>query len=140
MRIIPFRAEHYHAMELQPQQQYIKAHVLEDNLHALEDQCAFTIMREDVPLMCYGWVPVYPTRVSMWAILSAHAGPHMRALTRIALDSIEHLPHRRIEIEVDYEFEQGHRWAKMLGFSIEVERLKGYRMDGGDSALYARWK
>ena len=39
---------------------------------------------------------------------------------------------------VDCEFEQGHRWAKMLGFTMEAERMRAYRPDGGDVALYAR--
>jgi len=44
----------------------------------------------------------------------------------------------RIEMTVDCDFPQGHRWAKMLGFTMEAERMRGYRPDGGDCALYAR--
>ena len=45
---------------------------------------------------------------------------------------------QRIEMTVDCEFEEGHRWARMLGFNMEAERMVAYRPDGGDCSLYAR--
>jgi len=51
---------------------------------------------------------------------------------------LDNCPLRRVEAYVDFEFEPGHRWARMLGFKLEAPRMKCHRPDGGDSALYAR--
>jgi hypothetical protein len=45
---------------------------------------------------------------------------------------------QRIEMTVDCDFPEAHRWAKMLGFTMECERMKYYSPDGRDCALYAR--
>jgi len=44
----------------------------------------------------------------------------------------------RIEMTVDCDFPQGHRWARLLGFEMEAERMRRYTPDGRDCALYAR--
>lgn len=138
MNVIPFRAEHFTALDIQPAQAHIRDLIKADELCAIEDQNAFTCVHGDKILACFGWVQLYPHRGSLWALLSASCGPHLVGMTRIAKRLVESLPLRRIEMEVDCEFEQGHRWARMLGFELEAERLRGYRMDGGDSAIYAR--
>jgi hypothetical protein len=138
MNVIPFRAEHFWAIDVQPAQAYVRSHVTPEQIKALEKQNAFTVMDGDKPLVCFGWVPLYATRASLWAFISASAGPHFVGITRIAKRLVEGLAFKRLEMEVDCEFEQGHRWAKMLGFTLEAERLRGFRMDGGDSAIYAR--
>lgn len=138
MIVVPFRAEHFWAMDVQPSQAYVRDYVTPDQITALEQQNSFTAMDGDKPLMCFGWVPLYATRASLWALISASAGPHFVGLTRIGKNLANSLTFKRLEFEVDCEFEQGHRWAKMLGFKLEAERLRGFRMDGGDSAVYAR--
>ena len=138
MNVIPFRAEHFWAIDVQPAQAYVRNYVTENAIKALETQNAFTCVEGDKLLACFGWVPLYPTRASLWAIISESAGPHFVGVTRIAKRLVDGLAFRRLEMEVDCEFEQGHRWAKMLGFTLEAERLRGFRMDGGDSAIYAR--
>jgi len=138
MIVAPFRAEHFWAIDVQPSQAYVRNYVSTDDLKLLENQNSFTAMLGDEVLMCFGWIPLYPTRASLWAYVSKKASRHFVALTRVAKRLIEGLPYRRLELEVDCEFEQGHRWAKMLGFKLEAERLRGFRMDGGDSAIYAR--
>lgn len=138
MNVIPFRAEHFWAIDVQPSQAYVRNYVTEDSIKLLEKMHSFTVVEGESLLACFGWVPLYPTRASLWAYISAASGPHFVGITRIAKRLVDELAFRRLEMEVDCEFEQGHRWAKMLGFELEAERLRGLRMDGGDSALYAR--
>lgn len=138
MKVIPFRAEHFWAIDVQPAQAYVRSYVTEDTIKQLESQNAFTCVEGDKLLACFGWVPIYPTRAMLWAFISASAGPHFVGMTRIAKRLIDGLAFRRLEMEVDCEFEQGHRWARMLGFTLEAQRLRCLRMDGGDSAIYAR--
>lgn len=140
MIVVPFRAEHFSAIDVQPSQAYVRDYISNADVKGLEEQNSFTCMEGDKVLACFGWVPVYPTRAVLWAIISADAGPHFVGVTRIAKRLVNCLDFRRIEMEVDYEFEQGHRWARMLGFTLEVERLRCARIDGGDNSIYVRFK
>lgn len=138
MIVVPFKAEHYWALEPQEAQTYLLDHAQKEGVATLEQSNAFSILHEDKVLVCFGWFEFHTNRAMMWAYISKHAGPYLTALTRIGRRTANMLPHKRVEMEVDCEFEQGHRWAKMLGFTMEAERLRGYRIDGGDSAIYAR--
>ena len=138
MIVVPFRYEHFLGIDIQPAQAYVRDYVTEDVIKQLETKNSFTCIDNDKVLACFGWVQIYPTRGSLWALISATSGPHFVGMTRIAKRLIDGLAFRRLEMEVDCEFEQGHRWARMLGFKLEAARLHGFRMDGGDSAVYAR--
>ena len=138
MNVIPFKAEHFWAIEVQPAQAYVRNYVTPEAIATLEGHNSFTYVNKGKPLACFGWVPLYSHRASAWAYISKDAGPCFIEMTRIAKRLFKSLQFKRIEFEVDCEFEQGHRWARILGFKLEAERLRGYRMDGGDSAVYAR--
>jgi hypothetical protein len=46
-------------------------------------------------------------------------------------------PYKRIETSVATDFEQGHRWAQMLGFKNEGT-MRCFTPQGMDCDLYAR--
>lgn len=138
MIVIPFRAEHFRDIYVQPAQEYVRRYVTAEEVRQLEAQNSFTVVHNNILLACFGWVTVYPTRALLWALIAGNSGPHFVGMTRIAKRLVEGLEFKRLEMEVDCEFEQGHRWAKMLGFTLEAPRLRGFRPDGGDSAIYAR--
>jgi len=138
MTVVPFKAAHFWSINVQPAQEYVRGRVTEHQIKQLESLNSFSCVDGDKVLCCFGWLEIYPTRATVWAYLDKDAGPHMVAMTRVAKRLLDGLVYRRIEIEVDCEFEAGHRWARMLGFRLEAERLRGLRMDGGDSAIYAR--
>ena len=135
--VIPFKAEHFWAIDVQPAQAYVRDIVAPDYVESLEKYDSYTMVSGDKLLCCFGFIELYPTRAIMWGYLSATCGQYMTGITRIAHRLIAGLPHQRIEIEVDCEFEEGHKWARIMGFELEVERMRCFRMDGGDSALYA---
>jgi hypothetical protein len=138
MNVVPYKAEHFWAIVPQPAQAYLADYVTPQHIESLEKECSFTVMADGSPVVCFGWLALYPTRALLWTYISTTAGKHFVGITRIANRLIRDLKFKRLEIEVDCEFEQGHRWARMLGFELEAERLRGHRMDGGDSAIYAR--
>lgn len=138
MNVVPFRTEHLWAIDAQPSQEYVLRHVTPEQISSLEDNNAFTCMHDGKVLACFGWVEIHPTRASLWALISASSGKHFVAMTRIAKRLVQSLPHKRVEMDVDCGFEQGHRWARILGFTLDAPCLRAYRMDGGDSAIYAR--
>lgn len=138
MVILPFTAEHFHAMKPQAAQMRAKPLWGDAQLRGLEQLPSYTVMNSGQVLMLFGHVAFHDQRALVWSILSEDAGGHMISVHRIGQRFVDSLPYRRIEMEVDCEFEQAHRWARMLGFSLEVPRLRCHREDGGDTSIYAR--
>lgn len=138
--VTPFRAEDFFAMEPQPAQAWVREQVSSQALARLEGTNAWTGRVAGEVVWIFGCFDIYPTRGRLWAFVAANAGPHFTAIHRRARAFVESLPHHRLEAEVDCDFDQGHRWMEMLGFTLEAPRLCGWRADGGDSALYGRVK
>jgi len=84
-----------------------------------------------------GVFPQWPGHGIAWLLLSPEAAPEMLRLTRFTKGLFAVQPFRRISITVACDFTAGHRWAKLLGFRLECERMVGYDPAGRDSALYA---
>lgn len=140
MQITPFQAEDFHLLVPQPAQAWVRDVVTSAELRDAQGPNSCTAWVDGEPMWCFGWFEVCPTRAVVWTFMSANAGPHFTAIHREAKARIEALPHRRVETTVDWDFDAGHRWVRMLGFDLEHPRLRAYRADGGDSALYARVK
>jgi len=138
MNVIPFLEQHFYGMEIQPAQEYARQFADSVAIKGLEGKDSYSIEHEGKVICCFGWVNVYEHRAMIWGLFAKDSGPHFTAFTKIAKRLFDGLPHKRLELEVDYEFDQGHRWARMLGFEMETGRLRGFRIDGGDSALYSR--
>ena len=140
MEVRPFRAEDFMLLQPQPAQRHVVAHVTPEYLKSLEGERSVTGWVGDKPVWCCGYHPIYPTRAAVWTFISADAGAHFTAIHRVAKHYVDTLPFARLETEVDYEFEEGHRWAQMVGFTREIWRMRGARIDGGDCSLYAKVK
>lgn len=85
-----------------------------------------------------GIVQTQPQKAIAWSLLSAKSGRHMFAITRKVLEVLDAHKHLRVEMFVDYDFAIGHRWARMLGFEVEAERMRKAGYFGQDQTLYAR--
>lgn len=138
MILVPYRAEHIHMLEAQEAQKYIGKFMTDELAVALEATPALTGFVGERVIGCFGLQEKGLHMAVMWSIIDQSAGRHFLAIHRAMQAYLAMTPYRRIEIDVDCEFEQGHRWARMLGFTQECARRVAYRMDGGDSALYAR--
>lgn len=107
-------------------------------LQSREGSMAYTALEGDEVLACGGIIDVWPGRGLGWMFLSQNAGRRMLSITRAVKRAIEAYPLRRIEITVDDGFENGHQWARMLGFRLETpEPMKGYMPDGRAAFQYA---
>lgn len=137
MRFEPYAPEHLERLDLQPAQ---RAHASNFAEHALglDTLPAMTIFDGDEPVACVGAFEIWPGRAIVWSYLSATAGRRMLPLTRAVRALLDHYGCRRMECEVATEFAAGHRWARLLGFEVEAERLRKYFPHGGDCTLYAR--
>lgn len=138
MEIVPFKAEHILALQLQDEQAYSKPFITEEYAKWLEGEYAFTALVDGKPIAVAGVTELWANRALMWSFLGKDAGPHLLAIHKATLRAIKALPYRRLEADTPCDFVEGHRWLKMLGFKLEAERMEAYLPNGGDSSLYAR--
>jgi hypothetical protein len=136
MQIVPFKPEHYALLRMQPAQASILSQMSERDLCELARYPSFTAMDER-PYFCGGVLPIWAGRGLLWALLSEDAGKHMVALTRGVRRFLD-AQTGRLEAAVDCDFEPGHRWVRMLGFELETPRMRAFKADGRDAAMYVR--
>lgn len=96
---------------------------------------------EDLVFACGGTIQQWPGRHTGWLYFTPATGGYMVRLFRLVRHFLE--PVRgRIEATVIADFEQGHRFVKMLGFEVENPPgiLTGYGPDGRDHIAYVRFQ
>lgn len=141
MKAIPFHPTHFHQVNVQDAQQYVRQYVEQDYLEWLATEHSHTAVSDDGKVLaCMGWIRIAPGRSAVWAYVDRDAGKHFRGIHRLAQQVVASVKDRRVEAEVDCDFEQGHRWMKLLGFDCEAPRMRAASSNGGDMALYARVK
>lgn len=136
--VASFRAEHARVMRIQSRQAAWRESVPDAHFRALESHPSLTILDGDYPLIAGGVIQVWPGRKVAWAILAADIGHRMTTCTRITrrfLDS--HLP-GRLELDVERDHEEGHRFARLLGFEKETDRLRSFYTGGLDGTMYVK--
>ena len=107
----------------------------------LEGSFAVSAWVDGKPVGAAGVIPLHGDCALAWAMLGADAGPHLRGITRAVRKALDISPYQRIEMRVLYDFEEGHRWAKLLGFGEpEAARMRKSSTRGFDETLYARVK
>ena len=137
MEVIPFKQEHLKKIIVQ-QNQVEQMHLLtEDVCKMLELGSAYTAMDGEEVLACAGVIEITKGRAAAWSYLSQNIGSRLIYVTRAVKRFLHAAQFRRIEMDVDCDFKQAHRWANMLGFELECERRRSFTPDGRDCALYA---
>lgn len=97
----------------------------------------WTLLWEAEPLLCGGTLQMWPGRHTAWAFMNKLAAKHMVFVTRHARTVLGR-PKGRVEFTVRKDFEQGHRWAGMLGFKVETPVLENYGPEGEDHVGYVK--
>lgn len=138
----PFKAEHLRYLTPQAEQRLDHAIALTTEYASeMERNFALSAWNGSVCVGAAGCVPIYAHRAVAWALLSKDAGPHMLAIAKKVRFVMAALPYRRIEIAVHDSFEQGHRFAKLIGMQLETPvPLKAHGANGEDEMLYAMVK
>lgn len=138
MDIVPFKAEHILEMQIQDGQAHSRPFITAEYAKWLEGEYAFTGLVNGRPIAVAGVTELWQERALLWSFIGRDAGSHFYAIHRAALRLLASLPYRRIEADTPCEFKAGHRWLRMLGFTMEAERMRAYLPGGGDSSFYAR--
>jgi len=137
MDVVPFKREHLMNILIQNQQEGFQEMLTPFVMRQLEKD-GFTAIDDGEILGCAGATELSPNRALVWAYISRNVGSRMIHITRAVKRYLSIAPYRRIEMDVDCDFPEAHRWARMLGFELECERRRAYTPDGKDCALYAR--
>ena len=138
MIVVPFKAEHLELIELQGAQAYLSGWVSRRQGRALEKKPSFSALVGETPIAVAGIIPQWPGRAVAWAFLSDTGPKYFLGVHRAVQGFLDGCDTPRIEMTVGCEFPEAHRWARMLGFTMEAGYMKGYAPDGSDCALYAR--
>lgn len=133
--VVPFRAEHVSMMQIQESQAELKSEVPPE---ALVGDDSFTVLHEDRVIAMGGFALQWKGRWVLWSTLSPEAAKHMVRITKMVKRAISMRPPGRLEIMVQSGFEQGHRWAEVLGFRHHSHEER-YLPDGGDADIYVRF-
>lgn len=136
---IPYKAEHIKKLKIQVAQAWMEKHLTMEGLRSLEGEWSSTVLRDGVPIVCGGAIPIWEGRAMLWSFVNGDLTPKdFRALHYLVKGFVNDLPFNRIEMYVDCGFDAGHRWARALGFELEADRMRSFQIEGADSALYAR--
>ena len=140
MGIITFDRSHFYEIFPQIAQANVPGYITDETWANLPKDTSFSYEHGGERLAVGGWIEITPYRALLWAYLHKDIKHKLTFVHKEACCTIACLPYRRLELEVDRTFEQGHRWAKLLGFEVETERARYYRPDGKDATIYVRYK
>lgn len=140
MIIVPFQPEHLQQIDLQAEQSLAGHHLRnEQYTRSLAAHESWTGMIDGRVVACAGFITLWPGRHQVWAVISATIGAAgMLQLSKAVLRGLA-LKTGRIEAVVASEFTAGHRWARLMGFTLETpEPMRRWFPEGGDASLYSR--
>jgi hypothetical protein len=142
MMVVPLTEADVRAIEPQAAQDLpVEARVALVMAQAQAGPCASIVDATGTVLLLGGVITDenWPGRAVGWTILSRHAGPHMRQLTRTVSDWLDGLGIARLEMYVDAQFPQGCRWARLLGFAQETPLpMRRFLPNGNGAYLFGR--
>lgn len=134
MDLVPFHVNHIDLIDIQPMQR----EEVRPGLSA-PFGWAFTGIVDGLPVACGGLIDIWPGRAYAWALIGRDAGPWFVSIHRAVLDALRRSNCKRIEMAVDADFEEGKRWARLLGFRCETpEPMPAFLPTGRPAYLYAR--
>lgn len=143
MKIVPFRAEHLRQLQVQNAQLKSMSWMPADQAETIEQLGAieaYTAIEGDRVVGCAGVLELWKGRAAAWAFLAGDLGRKFVPFHRAVKRFLAVAEYSRIEAEVALDFDEGHRWARILGFELENPRMRKYFPDGSDAALYVKVK
>jgi len=140
MHIEPFQPRHLESLVLQPAQAVFSRFFDPEYGPSLQNAGpCFSALEGDEILACSGIVKQWDNRAIAWALISGNAGNQFVRIHKAVKRFLDSTEFNRVEAYVDANFDAGHRWIQMLGFSREGY-MREFMPDGHDAVLYARLK
>jgi hypothetical protein len=135
---VPFTPAHAARIRLQPRQLEAAGYASVDHYRKLAATPSIALLDGHNVLMCGGAFEIWPGRAVAWALLAESIGHRMTACVRHVRRFFDEINAPRVEMDVAVDHEEGHRFARLLGFELETPRARVYYPDGSDAAIYVR--
>ena len=137
--MVDFEIEHYRNILAQERQIEISTRMDEESLQYTKShgEC-YTLIDGDEIVGCGGVVEIWKDRGMAWTLISENIGKRFVGLHRVVTRFLDTSKFKRVEMYVDYDFIEAHRWATMLGFTLEAEQMLAFLPNGKSASLYAR--
>lgn len=143
MFVVPFVPMHFEGFEVQEEQKLVNRYFMDEKYldYITNYGEAWTAIVDNKVVGVGGGIDMYPHLTLVWAILGIDAKNYMFSVTKAIKKWLDKSKKPRMETAVRREFEAGHRWANMLGFSNETKEngMLNFGVDGETYDLYARY-
>ncbi|MFM0501873.1 hypothetical protein [Paraburkholderia caffeinilytica] len=134
-----FKPQHFLLLASHPAgAPYVRTAADAGHLAHLAANPSFSAFCGERVLACGGLLPWWNGSASAWIAVAADIGAsRMLELHHIVRRLLDSRPERRISADVLTIAQNGHRWARALGF-VNEGRMRSYTPEGLDAELYAR--
>lgn len=134
--IVKFEPWHIEMIDAQDSQQGLYE---SENAKAVAAYDSYTIKLDDRIVACGGIVPVWPGRYMMWSQISKTISSRGMVLLTRAVKRYLSLSAFRLEAYVAEGHDAGHRWIKLLGFTLDTPvAMKAFLPNGESAYMYSR--
>lgn len=139
IKIKKFKITDLEKLNVQEGQRGTIAYMDEDILAIEDNHLAISCFDGEEYLCSGGLLIASDSKAFLWSVIDKNVdAKRFYKIHKIAQRLLEsHSQIDRIEAVVDNEFEQGHRWIRLLGFSREGT-MRRYYPDGQNADLYAK--
>ena len=140
MYVVEFKAEHFdYLLENGITDKRLKPYLRKENgVEISKMQDTYTILDDDKnPVVIGGIRQFWFNRGEAWLIFGQPKRKDFITIHKIVQKFLDLSPIKRIEMVVDHDYFEGHRWAHILGFKKEADKMTAYHSDGRDATLYA---
>jgi hypothetical protein len=140
MMIVPFHPDHLAALKIQTKQSGALDGLTSDQADMMAGcDIAWSAIDGEEVVACAGIMHMWEGRGHAWALLSGNIGRRMVIVHRAVMRAIKISGYRRIEMDVDGDFQEAKDWARLLGFVDETPNgMPGYSPDGRLYHKFAR--
>ena len=146
LRVEPLKESDFYDLKPQEEQDnWLQCFGKDVKEAVLDKGLSYTIWDQDDPIFIGGALYTNDYTASVWAVVSRsfREGKNKFFVTRKVIEFLDHLQYndnmRRLQTTVVIDFNEGHRWAKILGFEVEG-LMRAFEPDGRDTVLYGRVK
>lgn len=110
-----------------------------ENAETVAEFDSWTVFLDDKIVACCGCVPIWHGRNMLWSQISKTISPKGMVLLTRAVKRYLDLKPCRTEAYIVEGHEAGHRWIKLLGFTLDTPMpLKNILPNGESAYLYSR--
>lgn len=139
IEVAPFKAEHFdYILETGMVDKKLRPFLTKDHGQNIEKRGGYFSILEDKKAVAIGGITEFwKGRGEAWLIFGQPRTQSFVTIFKIVQRFIQLSTLSRIEMIIECDFVQGHRWARLLGFKKECEKMEKYLPDGSNASLYA---